>query len=321
MNTRNQATVPTELQDLLGDLVNESGDNLRAVIFFGSRLLDTSPSQYSAADMFFVVDDYPRFYRDARDHVAGPKRLMAWLNRLLPPNVIYLPTAAGAGIKGFIISWRGFRRAMGPRARDHFCQGRLSQQIGILHERDEETGREVRALLETGRNRTLQWVPVYAAPTFDAAEFCRTMLTVSYAGEVRPESPGRVNEVFSAQQEALIALYTPVLESGVRDGTLHHEGQRYAASRSPTARDRRRWRWYFAHSKVRATLRWMKYVVTFSGWPDYIAHKLERRTGMHVELTERERRWPWLFAWPRATRTLIALRRQRKQHEPGKEPS
>ncbi len=56
--------VPAQVRDSLDILKDAGGPNLVAVIFFGSRLLGTSPGTGSAADLFVVVDDYHDFYRD-----------------------------------------------------------------------------------------------------------------------------------------------------------------------------------------------------------------------------------------------------------------
>jgi hypothetical protein len=42
----------------------------------------------------------------------------------------------------------------------------------------------------------------------------------------------------------------------------------------------------------------------YDDWQDYLLRKLERRSGVRVELTERERRWPLIFLWPKAIRYL-----------------
>jgi hypothetical protein len=45
-------------------------------------------------------------------------------------------------------------------------------------------------------------------------------------------------------------------------------------------------------------------VVTFDNWLDYIARKVERRTGKRVEITPWERRLPLLLLWPKVVRVL-----------------
>mgnify|MGYP006899818239 FL=1 len=66
---------------------------------------------------------------------------------------------------------------------------------------------------------------------------------------------------------------------------------------------------YFRRSMARSTARWLKHVVSFEGWLDYILRKANRHGGEPVELSTRERRWPLVFLWPRVFRYL----REKKQ--------
>ena len=52
-------------------------------------------------------------------------------------------------------------------------------------------------------------------------------------------------------------------------------------------------------------------MLTFDDWLDYIVHKTERRTGIRVELTQAERRLPFLLLWPKVFRVLRATKRGR----------
>jgi hypothetical protein len=45
-------------------------------------------------------------------------------------------------------------------------------------------------------------------------------------------------------------------------------------------------------------------MITFEDWLEYIRRKAERHTGREVVLTERERRMPLVFLWPRLFRYL-----------------
>jgi hypothetical protein len=79
---------------------------------------------------------------------------------------------------------------------------------------------------------------------------------------------------------------------------------RYALARPAGSCERAR-RWlYFRRSKLRATARWAKYVVTFDDWLEYILRKARRHSGQPLQLSERERRWPFVFLWPRLFRYL-----------------
>jgi hypothetical protein len=74
-------------------------------------------------------------------------------------------------------------------------------------------------------------------------------------------------------------------------------------------------------SKFRATLRWFKYMLTFDDWLDYIARKVERRSGVRIELTKSERRLPIIFLWPKAFRVIRAMRDNEPVREPAAAPS
>ena len=70
-------------------------------------------------------------------------------------------------------------------------------------------------------------------------------------------------------------------------------------ARPSTGGERLRGRLYFQRSLVRATARWAKYVVTFEDWLEFLLRKARRHSGQEIELTERERRLPLIFLWPR----------------------
>lgn len=298
--------------DTLTELADRAGGNLRAVVFFGSHLVNSTPGRHSAADWVVIVDEYRAFYREFHAWFGYPAGLVAGLNRLLPPNVIHIPAAGGAGIKAAIISEKDFARAMGARAKDHFCKGRLVQKVEIIYARDDEIRERVNERLLDARMGTLDWVPLYADEKFTVESYCLAMMRTSYGAEIRPESSGRVLEVIAQQQASLIESFQPVLDAGIERGVLTRDQQEYRLSQPPGEAQKWRWRWYFRKSKIRATLRWLKYVMTFAGWPDYIVRKLDRRSGIKVELTDAERRWPLVLMWPKIIRNFIRLQRSRK---------
>ena len=69
----------------------------------------------------------------------------------------------------------------------------------------------------------------------------------------------------------------------------------------------RRVRLYFLRSKLRATARWLKHVVTFDNWLDYIARKVERRTGMRMEIGPWERRLPYLLLFEEGRGRIVLI--------------
>ena len=311
---RVRRTPPPPVRDALDLLTDACGSNLAAVIFFGSQLVGTSPSAESAADLIVIVRDYMLFYRALGERLPAARHLgiITALNRVLPPNIINLSDPGGlrAGAKCFVVDERDFRHAMSRAARDYFFRGRLSQRVEIVHARNAAMRARVEDYLAMARRLTLDWVPLYLDGSFTVEDYCLRMLEVSYAGEIRPESPERVREVYEAQREFFRLVYGRLLDDAARAGRLVRAGQRYALAEPPSPRRRRHWRIFWMRSKARATLRWLKYMLTFDDWLDYITHKVERRTGMRVELTPSQRRFPLILLWPKALRVLRHVRRE-----------
>ena len=324
--------VVPQVRECVDILRDSCGTNLVAIVFFGSVLVGTSPTQDSAADLFVIVEEYKRFYLDlgSRFPAARSAGVMAALNRALPPNVIYLrnPGDLRAGAKCFIMGREDFARGLSAESRDLFCRGRLTQRVQVVYARSDDARNEIEEQLEDARRSALDWVPLYLPRRFDTFDFCFRMLEVSYGAEIRPEAPSRVREVFEAQKTYFLLMFERLLEEGIADGRLVRVDGKYALAEKPPKSTVLRWKLFFLRSKVRATLRWGKYMLTFEDWLDYIARKTERRTGVSLELTMAERRLPALLLWPKLLRVLRAMRSRdyvehtdRTDSDPGKRVS
>lgn len=289
-------------------LVGAGGGAIRGILLFGSQLSAATPSEHSAWDLVVIVDDYAPFHRALVEagHHRRSARLLTALAHILPPNITAFDPGGGLPLaKCAIVSARDFERALSARARDHFLKGRMVQQVGVVWTRSPADARWVREWLAEARRDVLRWSAPWQEPAFSAAEFALRMLRVSYRNELRPESAGRVEAVFEAQRPVLVDLYTTVLEEAEARGRLHQRDDGRWEPTSPAGRGLAlRLRLYFLRSKARATLRWAKHVLTFNDWLAYIQRKVARRTGLEFELTPRERRFPFLFLWPKVFKVL-----------------
>ena len=287
-------------------------DQLRAVLLFGSRLIQAAPDGSSAYDLVAVCERYRPFYAALARSGATRRAptLLTTLNRVLVPNVIaFAPNGwvDGPVAKIMVVERDAFDRALAPSAPDHFLKGRMVQRVVALHARDAHEMRWIQALLQRARADVLRWAGPFLDQPFTAEQLARRMLGLSYAGEIRPETAGRVREVFDAQRDYLIGALAGVLEDAVAQGQLVRvqDPDRWYLFRRPPSHLRRLWiRIYFLRSKVRATARWLKHVITFDNWMDYIAGKIQRRTGMRIVITAWERRLPYLLLWPKLIRVL-----------------
>lgn len=284
------------------------GPGTRALVHYGSHVTAGVHRPGSARDFFVVVDDYRAAYAALSTMVETglePARA-ARLARRLAPNVVAVSAPEGAlHAKCAVLSAAHFARLCSDRAPDHFTRGRLFQQVQLAWARDDAAREAARDVLLLARAVTWRWGRPYLPDTFDAGEYVRALLTVSFAAEIRPEAAGRVGELLGQQAAVLVPTYAALLEWLAERGELLREGPgRFRDPRPPTPAQRARSRAWFARSKARATLRWGKYVALYDDWLEYIVQKIERRSGVRMELSPRERRWPLVFLWPRAIRFL-----------------
>ena len=287
---------------LTQSLVAGVGTQLRAVLLYGSQLFGAAPDRYSAHDLVVVVEDYLGTYRELRSHgvTHRPPSLMASLAWLLPPSVIAFSPEGAAGpiAKCLIISARDFERELSARSRDHFMISRMIQEIGVLYVKDAATERWVDEALEGARRTVLDWAAPYVATPFCAESLTREMIAICYRSEIRPESGSRASSVYEAQRAYLVETYEKLLADACIEGTVVREGNEYRSAFRPGPMARLRRSAYFTYSKLRVTARWIKHMLTFENWLPYLLRKVERRTGMRVELTPLETRWPLIFLWP-----------------------
>lgn len=313
MNRVPAVEAPREAHELVDPLRRAAGPSLRAVLLFGSQLVRAAPDRHSAWDLVLVVDDYRAFHRHLVE--AGHHRRPAWMLTLLagvlPPSITAFDPGAGLPLaKCAIVTEAHFVRAMGPRAPDHFLKGRMAQKVALVWACDDASRATVLGALDAARRDVLRWAGPFlegSAVGFTAETLARRMLEVSYAGEVRPERGDRVRQVFEVQRDFLSRAYHAVLVDGVERGVVESAGdERFRLVDPPDPGRRRALGRYFLRSKVRATLRWAKHVLTFNDWLTYIQRKAERRTGLTIEITNWERRLPFLLLWPKAVRVLRA---------------
>jgi hypothetical protein len=292
-------------------LAAAAADTLAGLVFFGSRRTGAAHANaWSAYDLFVVVEGYRAFYDSLRRAGLTGKRpgLMALVSGWLPPTQCSLPfLAEGVHVKATVVRCDTWRRETSKHRRDHFCIGRLCQPTRLLYARDEDARRLLLEGLVSSHRETWRWSRPWLPPTFDAEAYGRSALRTSMRWEVRPEPAGRADALWDAQRDLQVPVFEALLgeleELGEVAPVPGHPGK--FAPRRPVGRaERVRLEHYFRRSIVRATARWLKHTVTFEGWLDYIVRKAGRHTGRPIVLTERERRWPWVFLWGRLFRYL-----------------
>jgi hypothetical protein len=299
------------LESAVRRLVAAAGDALHGLVFFGSRRTGAARANaWSAYDVFVVVEGYRSFYdslRRAGLTGKGPG-LLALVSRWLPPTQCSLRfDAEGVHVKASVIRRDTWRRETTARRRDHFCVGRLCQPTRILYARDEDARGLLLEGLVSSHRETWGWSRPWLPSAFDASTYGVSVLRTSMRWEIRPEPGGRADKLWEAQRHLQIPVMEALLQELAEGGEVAPVPARrgtFAPAHPVGSAERFRLERYFRRSLARATARWLKHVVSFEGWLDYILRKASRHGGHEIVLTERERRWPWVFLWGRLFRYL-----------------
>jgi len=306
--------VSPRAEELIRFITQAFGPSTAAIIHYGSRAQKSGSRPDSAYDFFVIVDDYePAFLSfAARVHPQFSARSATVLSRFLPPSIVALTQLPGAGAKDTakcaVLSQRDLATACSSDSPDHFTKGRLFQQVQLAWSRDEKARTAVEDAIVAARAGTFEWGAPYLRGRFDVDKYSRTLLRTSYAGEIRPETESRIDELAAAQRQAMAQIYGVLLASLEDRGLLGRHNADYELTPPPSAADAARIRSYFRRSKARATMRWVKLIWLYDDWLEYIRQKIGRRAGHVIDLTPQERRWPWLLLWPKLIRYISSRR-------------
>ncbi len=291
-----------------------AADTLEAVVFFGSRRTGARGADaFSAYDLFAIVNGYRSFYAALRRAGLSGKSptLLAAVSRWLPPTQISVRfQAPPLHAKLSVIEMSAFRRETSSRRHDHFTIGRLFQPARVVLSRSDQARELVLDALVSAHAETWSWARPWLPADFDAEEYGRRVLELSMSWEVRPEPAGRAAALWAAQREEQRRMFSALLADLEARGELRRleeaspAGPRFTPTRRTGAATALRLRAYFTLSMARATARWLKHMISFEGWLDYILRKIARHTGRTIELTPQERRWPFVLLWARAWRYL-----------------
>jgi hypothetical protein len=305
---RELASVDADALFLARGLARVGGPSVRGVVFFGSRRSGARTDAWSAHDLFVATGPYRDFYASlaAAGQTRRPAALHAVLNALMPPSQLAFALEQEAGpslhAKCAVIRLDSLERETSERRHDHFCIGRLFQPTAILYASEPADRERLQRALERALSLTYAWVRPWLPEPFDPESYGLTALRVSLGGEIRPEPTSRAQALWQAQREEMLPRLAALLNRLHDQGELEQVAGGYALRRPATRSETLRLRVYFAWSKLRATLRWAKYMLTFEGWLAYIVRKVQRHAGAELALSERERRWPLVFLWPKLLR-------------------
>ncbi len=272
-------------------LVSRFGTSLDAVILYGS-CLHTGSLDEGIADLYAVVDNY----RDAYS-----ERHLAILNAWLPPNVFYLEVAQGEKIlraKYAVISTADFKK--GAENWFHpYIWARFAQPSRLLYAKNDAKRQNIHEAIAYAVIKFIKCsVQSTGIGEANAEEIWTSGLTLTYAAELRAEQKTRARHLAQSNLDAYTQLThtaAPVLDDVLKalpDGRYECHPTLVDHRYSPWLWRLRRWQ-----GRVLSILRLAKATLTFRDCLDYAAWKIERHTGVHVEITPRLRRHPILWGF------------------------
>lgn len=267
--------VPPEVETLVQALRARFGEGFAGALFYGSCRRQPDPD--GILDLHVLVHDLRR--------ALGP--LQAALCRALPPTVAYLEVPHDGGIvrcKYAVLSLRQFRRGSSRAAFHSYFWGRYAQPLTLVGFDAEALPARIDDLVTAVETLALRALP-RLGPVADARSYWAGALRLSYRAELRPEGSDRSQALVDAHHDYYRETGEALLAS-------------LGAPQRVSVSSRLDWSARIALGKLLSVGRLLKGLFTFEGALDYAAWKLERHTGVPVEITPAARRRPLLYVWP-----------------------
>jgi len=285
------------------------GEGVVALLFYGSCL--RCGSSEGVLDFYVITESYRGAYRSP---------LSALLGAALPPNVHYIELpGADLRAKYALISLADFARRATRASLDCRVWSRFCQPARLVWVRDEAAREAVVSAVAdaalTMAARMLAWAPGDARErALDVRSLWARAFQETYRAELRSEQPASIDAIAAADPARYEAVLRAALGVLARRGELElgpellgeqeHAALRVAQDPRALAAARRAWRGRRLLAKALAVAGLLKTAFTFDGWLAYVVWKIERHSGERIELSERQRRRPLLYAWPVIFRLL-----------------
>lgn len=256
------------------------GSSTAGVVFYGSCLRQNTDIGL-LLDFYVLVDSYARALKSPASAIFA---------RLLPPNVYYHEMNFEGRIvraKVAVISVGQFLHGLGPETFASSLWARFAQPAMILHARNQELRRRLIDGLTSAVHTMIMRTQPTMPDTFAARDLWVRAFANTYGAELRPEKESKGAELVDAELPRYAAVTAAALGAPDTNGIYRNQSPKAARRNAATA-----WRLRRIQGKLLNVLRLIKAAFTFQGGLDYAVWKIERHSGVKVELTESQRRHP-----------------------------
>ena len=269
------------------------GTAIQAVLFYGS-CYRTGDEQDGLVDLYVLVDGYCSLCRRWSER---------WMYQILHPTVYYLEVPFDGRLvrcKYAVLSLADFQRGTSMRWFHSYLWGRFSQPAQLVYALDDRVAEQVYKTLGQAIVTFILRVVPEVPPSFDAKDLWQKGLSLSYQAELRAERPADAARLFEADPEYYEAVTGASIETmPFRIEVIRSpEGVQYHASISAWRRRVSHVAWSVRQiqGKLLSLLRLLKGLYTFRNGLDYVLWKIQRHSGITVEITPHVRRHPLLGA-------------------------
>lgn len=290
IETSLDAGVRDEVSAYAAMLAEEAG--ARAVLFYGSNL--RTGSLEGVLDFYVLL--------------PGSQAERIW------PRVSYREWEHGGEVlraKIATMSLEQFASAASGKSRDTTIWTRFVQPSALVFAGDQDARGEVLNAIEAAAKTAARFAAALGPREGRAEDFWRALFQATYRAEFRVEKPGREDSILSVNEAHFDGLL-PLAWSA--QGIAF---ERNGGLLKPHLSDRekkeilRQWRKRERLGKALNILRLAKATTTFDGAARYGAWKLERHTGIALEVTPFREKHP-LLAMPGAAWELWRARRNQR---------
>lgn len=260
----------------------------RGILFYGSCLRRSDDE--GLLDLYVLVDRYRTTYES---------RWLALLNTVLPPNVFYFETRLGEKTiraKYAVLTLSDLARATSRRTFEPYFWARFAQPCALVYAAEPGVTRQVSEALAEAVVTLVEHGTALVGEHFTTSDLWQTTLRETYRCEVRAERAGAPVDLYRASPERydeITRLALPALPYPVSSQTVSGETQ--WTVQVPTRRRRiAPWAWRVrrVHGSILFLLRLLRNGLIFEGGVDYVIWKIERHSGVKVDRSWRNRRFP-----------------------------
>ncbi|WP_298306721.1 hypothetical protein [uncultured Erythrobacter sp.] len=292
IESRLDASIDPAVARFAQDLAKEAGAS--AVLFYGSNLRTRSLD--GVLDFYILL--------------PGERRERIW------PRVSYQereePNGTVLRAKVATMALSTFAKAATGELLDTTIWARFVQPATLVWHADDTARTEVIAAIGAAAQTAARLAVTLGPPSGTSEDYWRALFRATYKAEFRVEKAGRENDILSVNEEHFAGLLPIALKAAGIAHTVNDE----RITPSLTARERSAtlgwWKRRERMGKPLNFTRLLKASTTFEGAARYAAWKIERHTGMPVEVTPLREKLPILAA----PSVLWALRKHRKQNKP-----